>query len=59
MSGYDDLSGTDDPFAREMLIKKPFKLVELAVAVERALGKDHREPTAWNVTPIRSRKTKS
>jgi hypothetical protein len=29
-----------------MLLKKPFKLVELAVAVERALGKDHRDPTA-------------
>ena len=59
MSGYDDLSGTDDPFAREMLLKKPFKLVELAAAVERALGKSNREPTPWNVTPIRSPKTKS
>jgi hypothetical protein len=37
MTGYDDLSGTDDPFALEMVIKKPFKLVELAAAVERAL----------------------
>ena len=33
MTGYDDLSGTDDPFAQEMVIKKPFKLVELAAAV--------------------------
>ena len=38
MTGYDDLSGTDDPFAQEMVIKKPFKLVELAAAVERALA---------------------
>ena len=33
MTGYDDLSGSDDPFAQEMMIKKPFKLVELAAAV--------------------------
>jgi signal transduction histidine kinase len=37
MTGYDDLSGSEDPFAQEMVIKKPFKLVELAAAVERAL----------------------
>ena len=43
MTGYDDLSGTDDPFANEMVIKKPFKLVELAAAVERALGERDRE----------------
>jgi CheY-like chemotaxis protein len=57
MTRYDDLSGTDDPFTREML-KKPFKLVELAAAVERALGKDNREQPPWSVTPIRSPKTK-
>jgi len=56
MTGYDDLSGSDDPFAKEMVIKKPFKLVELAAAVERALAaRDHRAP-AWNVTPIRQPK---
>jgi signal transduction histidine kinase/response regulator RpfG family c-di-GMP phosphodiesterase len=53
MTGYDDLSGTDDPFASEMVIKKPFKLVELAAAVERTLAvRDGEQPT-WNVTPIR------
>ena len=53
MSGYDDLSGTDDPFANEMVIKKPFKLVELAGAVESALGvRDHGQER-WNVMPIR------
>ena len=53
MSGYDDLSGTDDPFADEIVIKKPFKLVELAGAVESALGvRDHGQER-WNVMPIR------
>src|SRR5205085_10778151 len=53
MTGYDDLSGTDDRFAQEMVIKKPFKLVELAAAVERTLAvRDGEQPT-WNVTPIR------
>jgi hypothetical protein len=58
MTGYDDLSGTDDPFANEMVIKKPFKLVELAAAVKHALGKRDREQRPWNVTPIRSPKAK-
>jgi two-component system cell cycle sensor histidine kinase/response regulator CckA len=53
MTGYDDLSGTDDPFASEMVIKKPFKLVELAAAVERALAVREGDRPAWNVTPIR------
>jgi signal transduction histidine kinase/CheY-like chemotaxis protein len=53
MTGYDDLSGTDDPFALEMVIKKPFKLVELAAAVERALTVRDGERPASNVTPIR------
>jgi CheY-like chemotaxis protein len=53
MTGYDDLSGTDDPFAQEMVIKKPFKLVELAAAVERALSIRDGGRQAWNVTPIR------
>jgi DNA-binding LytR/AlgR family response regulator len=53
MTGYDDLSGTDDPFAQELVIKKPFKLVELAAAVERALAVRDSERPAWNVTPIR------
>ena len=53
MTGYDDLSGSEDPFAQEMVIKKPFKLVELAAAVGRALpGRDGERP-GWNVTPIR------
>jgi CheY-like chemotaxis protein len=56
MTGYDDLSGSDDPFAQEMVIKKPFKLVELAAAVERALTAPHRERSAWNVTPLRQPK---
>ena len=51
-TGYDDLSGTDDPFAQEMMIKKPFKLVELAAAVERALARRDGERPACNVTPI-------
>jgi len=57
MTGYDDLSGSDDPFAQETVIKKPFKLVELGAAVERALSarKDPR-PTPWNVTPFRRAK---
>jgi CheY-like chemotaxis protein len=57
-TGYDDLSGTDDPFASEMVIKKPFKLVELAAAVEHALGEREREQQPWNVTPIRLQKTR-
>ena len=57
-TGYDDLSGSDDPFAQEMVIKKPFKLVELAAAVERALARRDGEHPGWNVTPIRApRKT--
>ena len=55
-TGYDDLSGTDDPFAQEMVIKKPFKLVELAAAVERALATRGSERLAWNVMPIRQPK---
>jgi signal transduction histidine kinase/CheY-like chemotaxis protein len=51
MTGYDDLSDSNDPFAEEMVIRKPFKLVELAAAVERALSES--DPSAWNVTPIR------
>ena len=54
MTGYDDLSGSDDPFAQEVVIKKPFKLVELAAAVEQAVhGRDGEKPSPWNVTPIR------
>jgi CheY-like chemotaxis protein len=53
MTGYDDLSGTDDPFAQEMVIKKPFKLVELAAAVERALTARDGARSVSNVTPIR------
>lgn len=55
MTGYDDLSGSDDPFAEAMVIKKPFKLVELAAAVEQALLHARRGegPPPWNVTPIR------
>jgi signal transduction histidine kinase len=56
MTGYDDLSGTDDPFAQEMVIKKPFKLVELAAAVERALATRDGNRPGWNVTPIRQPK---
>ena len=55
-TGYDDLSGTDDPFAQEMVIKKPFKLVELAAAVERALPGRGGNRSGWNVTPIRQPK---
>jgi signal transduction histidine kinase/ActR/RegA family two-component response regulator len=58
MTGYDDLSGTDDPFAAEMVIKKPFKLVELAATVEHALGERDRKQQPWNVTPIRFPKAK-
>jgi hypothetical protein len=39
-----------------MVIKKPFKLVELAGAVERALASRDRQRPAWNVTPIRQPK---
>ena len=56
MTGYDGLSGTEDPFAQEMVIKKPFKLVELAVAVERALAGRDGKRQGWNVTPIRQPK---
>ena len=56
MTGYDDLSGTDDSFASEMVIQKPFKLVELAAAVERTLTVRDGEQPAWNVTPIRQPK---
>jgi signal transduction histidine kinase/ActR/RegA family two-component response regulator len=56
MTGYDDLSGTNHPLPEEMVIKKPFKLVELAAAVQRALaGRDGKRP-ASNVTPIRQSK---
>jgi signal transduction histidine kinase/CheY-like chemotaxis protein len=55
-TGYDDLSGTDDPFAQELVIKKPFRLVELAAAVERALAARDGERPASNVTPIRQPK---
>jgi len=56
MTGYDDLSGSDDPFAHEMVIKKPFKLVELSAAVGRALEARSGEPQPWNVRPIRQPK---
>jgi hypothetical protein len=36
-----------------VVIKKPFKLVELAAAVERALVTRDGERPAWNVTPMR------
>jgi signal transduction histidine kinase len=58
MTGYDDLSESEDPFAQEMVIKKPFKLVELAAAVERALPGRGGERPGWNVTPIRQPKKK-
>ena len=52
MTGYDDLSDSDDPFAEEMVLKKPFKLAELAAAVERSLAvRDSGNPPS-NVTPI-------
>ena len=57
MTGYDDLSGTADPFANEIVIKKPFKLIELGGAVENALGGRGRRQQRWNVTPIRPPKT--
>jgi signal transduction histidine kinase/ActR/RegA family two-component response regulator len=56
MTGYDDLSGTDDPFAAELVLRKPFKLIELAAAVEQALQGREQGRTAWNVTPIRNPK---
>lgn len=52
MTGYDDLSGSSDPFANETVIKKPFKLIELAAAVERTLAAPEEERPTWNVTPI-------
>jgi len=58
MTGYDDLSQSEDPFAQEMVIKKPFKLVELAAAVERALPGRDGARSGWNVTPIRQPKKK-
>jgi signal transduction histidine kinase/response regulator RpfG family c-di-GMP phosphodiesterase len=58
MTGYDDRSGSDDPFAEEMVIKKPFKLVELAAAVEQTLNRRRDNAPAWNVTPIRQTKRK-
>jgi CheY-like chemotaxis protein len=59
MTGFDDLSGSDDPFANEMVIKKPFRLVELAAAVEGALGVRDRDQQAWNITPLRVSKSKA
>jgi signal transduction histidine kinase/response regulator RpfG family c-di-GMP phosphodiesterase len=58
MTGYDDLSGTDDPFAQEVVIKKPFKLVELAAAIERALTPRDGEPSAYNLMPTKSTSAK-
>ena len=55
-SGYDDLSGGDDPFAREMVIKKPFRLVELGAAVERALARRSDERPGQNVMTCRQPK---
>jgi hypothetical protein len=40
------------------VIKKPFKLVELAAAVERALPGRGGDRPGWNVTPIRQPKKK-
>ncbi|HEY7296616.1 MAG TPA: ATP-binding protein [Xanthobacteraceae bacterium] len=57
MTGYDDLSGRDDPFASEIVIKKPFKLVELAAAVERVLGTRDRGERAGNIIPLRLSKS--
>jgi CheY-like chemotaxis protein len=59
MTGYDDLSGRDDPFASEIVIKKPFKLVELAAAVERVLGTRDRGERAGNIIPLRLSKSKA
>ena len=56
MTGYDDLSGSTDPFAEETVIKKPFRLVELGAAVEQALRHRRDKAPAWNVTPIRKTK---
>jgi signal transduction histidine kinase/ActR/RegA family two-component response regulator len=53
MTGYDDLSGSDDPFAHETVIKKPFKLVELAAAVEQVLDRHSEQPPrSSNVTTL-------
>jgi CheY-like chemotaxis protein len=59
MTGYDDLSGSDDPFANEMVMKKPFKLVELGAAIGQVLGRESHQRRAWNVTPLRSSKVKN
>ena len=56
MTGYDNLSDTDDPFADELVLKKPFKLVELAEAVQRSLGVRDSGDLPSNVTPIRKGK---
>ena len=37
MTGHDDLSEPNAPFANETVIRKPFKVVELAAAVTVAL----------------------
>jgi hypothetical protein len=42
-----------------MVIKKPFKLVELAAAIERALGVRDRDEQTCNVTPLRVSKPKT
>jgi CheY-like chemotaxis protein len=59
MTGYDDLSGGEDPFASEMMLKKPFKLVELEAAIDRALGTRDRGEKAGNITPLRLSKSKA
>jgi hypothetical protein len=41
-----------------MVIKKPFKLVELAAAVEQTLNRSRDNAPAWNVSPIRQTKRK-
>jgi len=56
MTGHDDLSEPNAPFANETVIRKPFKVVELAAAVEHALAERDREKPPWNVTPIRAPK---
>ena len=52
MTGYSDVSGIDAQIPHAELLKKPFRINELASSLERALHNANRAPEA-NVVPLR------
>ena len=39
-TGYADMKAIDEVLGGDILLRKPFQLAELALSVERALGRD-------------------